>query len=242
MHVAITGATGNIGTALVERLGADEAIDSIVAICRREHDWRPPKTSWIYADVADDDLTEAFDGADAVVHLARVFHRAIRTRPGGSMWAAPRRCFARSAAQVPAVVVASSVGAYSPRTGPDPVDESWPTHGCHAAAYSREKAYVERLLDSHQSEFPHRRVVRMRPGFGNTNGSPQPRNGGSSWGRWCRVGWCPVACGRPRSFPFLAGCNFNWCTVPTLQVPTRRPCAGQSTARSTSPQTATHGY
>ena len=167
MHVAVTGATGNIGTALIERLSADDAIDGIVAICRREHGWRPPKTSWVYADVAEDDLSKAFVGADAVVHLAWVFHptrhpdETWRINVGGTE--AVLRAVGR--AHVPAVVVASSVGAYSPRTGPDPVDESWPTHGCHAAAYSREKAYVERLLDSHQSEFPQRRVVRMRPGF-----------------------------------------------------------------------------
>jgi nucleoside-diphosphate-sugar epimerase len=60
---------------------------------------------------------------------------------------------------------ASSVGAYSPRTSDEMVDESWPTHGWPEAAYSREKAYVERLLDHHEAAHPDRRVVRMRPAF-----------------------------------------------------------------------------
>jgi nucleoside-diphosphate-sugar epimerase len=57
------------------------------------------------------------------------------------------------------------VGAYAPRRGLDPVDESWPTDGVPQAAYSREKAYVERLLDQFELEQPTRRVVRMRPAF-----------------------------------------------------------------------------
>jgi nucleoside-diphosphate-sugar epimerase len=45
------------------------------------------------------------------------------------------------------------------------VDESWPTHGWPEAAYGREKAYVERLLDIFAHEHQDIRVVRMRPGF-----------------------------------------------------------------------------
>ncbi|MFD2357459.1 NAD-dependent epimerase/dehydratase family protein [Nonomuraea ferruginea] len=60
---------------------------------------------------------------------------------------------------------ASSVGAYSPRPKDVPVDESWPTHGFPGAAYGREKAYVERVLDVFENDNPGIRVVRMRPGF-----------------------------------------------------------------------------
>ncbi|WP_109524895.1 NAD-dependent epimerase/dehydratase family protein, partial [Nocardia aurea] len=68
-------------------------------------------------------------------------------------------------AGVPALVYASSVGAYSPGPKDRPVDESWPTHGWPGAAYSREKAYVERVLDVFEHDHPDIRVVRMRPGF-----------------------------------------------------------------------------
>ena len=167
MKIVVTGASGNVGSAVVERLAEESGIDSIVGVCRRPHDWRPDKTTWAWADVSQDDLAAVFEGADAVVHLAWLFQP---TRAPGVTWAAnvvgtKRVLDAVVAAGVPAVVVASSVGAYSPRTSTDPVDESWPTDGAPTAAYSREKAYVERLLDVHEREHPDCRVVRLRPVF-----------------------------------------------------------------------------
>jgi nucleoside-diphosphate-sugar epimerase len=67
---------------------------------------------------------------------------------------------------VPALVHASSVGAYAPGPKESPgVDEAWPTHGWPDAAYCREKAYLERILDTYEREHQDVRVVRMRPGF-----------------------------------------------------------------------------
>jgi len=66
---------------------------------------------------------------------------------------------------VPVLVVASSVGAYSPDDRTHRIDESWPTHGWSPAAYCREKAYVERMLDQFEVVNPRCRVVRMRPCF-----------------------------------------------------------------------------
>jgi uncharacterized protein YbjT (DUF2867 family) len=44
MRVVITGATGNVGTSLVERLSADDAVTEIVGVARRATDWSQPKT------------------------------------------------------------------------------------------------------------------------------------------------------------------------------------------------------
>jgi UDP-glucose 4-epimerase len=167
MRVVITGASGNVGTALIRRLADEAQVDSLVGVSRRAPSWQPPKTTWVSADVAVDDLVDVFSGADVVVHLAWLFqptHRPDVTWQANAVGSA--RVFeAVAQAQVPAVVYASSVGAYSPRTCLDPVDESWPTHGWPEAAYSREKAYVERVLDHHEAAHPDRRVVRMRPAF-----------------------------------------------------------------------------
>ena len=66
-----------------------------------------------------------------------------------------------AAADVPALVVASSIGVYSP--GPKQrVDESWPREGIQASWYSRHKAELERRLDRFESEQA-TRVVRLRP-------------------------------------------------------------------------------
>ena len=170
MRIVVTGASGNVGSALVERLGREDGVDSIVGIARRPHDWRPDRTEWVHLDLSDDvtdDLSAAFRGADAVVHLAWLFQP---TRHPEVTWRAnvigtTRVLDAVERAGVPAVVVASSVGVYSPRAGLDLVDESWPSHGVPLTAYSREKAYVERLLDAHEARHPDRRVVRMRPAF-----------------------------------------------------------------------------
>jgi nucleoside-diphosphate-sugar epimerase len=100
------------------------------------------------------------------VHLAWFFqpsHRPIETWQT-NVYGTERLLDAVARAGVRVLVYASSIGAYSPGYG-RVVDESWPTHGRPDSAYGREKAYVERLLDSFAAEQPDVRVVRLRPGF-----------------------------------------------------------------------------
>jgi UDP-glucose 4-epimerase len=169
MRIVVTGATGNLGTSVLPALAADPAVDSVLGLARRlpERSW--PKAEFVAADVAgpDADLVGCLRGADAVIHLAWAIQPARNER---AMWhtnvegtAALLR--AAVAAGVGAVVVASSVGAYSPGPKDRRVGESWPTHGVPTSAYSRQKAYVERMLDSFEAEHPEVRVVRMRPGL-----------------------------------------------------------------------------
>jgi nucleoside-diphosphate-sugar epimerase len=167
MRVVITGATGNVGTSLVEQLADDDAITEIVGIARRATDWSPPKTRWVQADVAVDDLRSVFRGADAVVHLAWLFqptHRPLVTWRANALGSI--RVFeAVVSAGVRTLVYASSVGAYSPGPDHQRVDESWPTNALPTVSYGREKAYVERVLDVVARDHPDVRVVRLRPGF-----------------------------------------------------------------------------
>jgi nucleoside-diphosphate-sugar epimerase len=72
---------------------------------------------------------------------------------------------AAAAAGVPAVVYASSIGAYAPGPKDRGVDESWPTTGISSSFYARHKAEAERLLDRFEDEHPDTRVVRLRPGL-----------------------------------------------------------------------------
>ncbi|MEU0057271.1 SDR family oxidoreductase [Streptomyces sp. NPDC006334] len=172
MKVVVTGATGNVGTSVVRHLAQDPQVASVVGLARRVPDQAPPKTRWATVDLGSGEadsgaLAEVFQGADAVVHLAWAFQPTHdpaltwRTNVLGSM-----RVFeAVAAAGVPVLVHASSVGAYSPGPKDRAVDESWPTHGWPDAAYCREKAYLERALDTFERDRPDVRVVRMRPAF-----------------------------------------------------------------------------
>ncbi|GGT29716.1 NAD-dependent epimerase/dehydratase family protein [Streptomyces purpureus] len=172
LRVVVIGATGNVGTSVVRALAAEPRVDSVVGLARRRPSLELPKTRWEEVDLSKNEdagtLLTCIRGADAVVHLAWRFQpthnpgTTWRTNVLGSM-----RVFeAVAAAGVPSLVYASSVGAYSPgpKTGPG-VDETWPTHGWPGAAYCREKAYLERVLDTYERDHPKVRVVRMRPAF-----------------------------------------------------------------------------
>ncbi|MFF3227092.1 NAD-dependent epimerase/dehydratase family protein [Nocardia suismassiliense] len=167
MRVVVTGATGNVGTGVVDALAADPEVTSILGLARRKADRAMPKTEWAAADVRTDDLGALFRGADAVVHLAWLFqptHQPTVTWETNAIGSS-RVLEAVAAEQIPILVYASSVGAYSPRRDERPVTESWPTNGWPLAGYTREKAYVERLLDTFEQQHPQCRVVRLRPGF-----------------------------------------------------------------------------
>ena len=165
MKVAVTGATGNVGTSTIQALSESPEIDEIVGLARREPTWAPPKTNWVEANVLTADLDEIFTGADAVIHLAWAIQPSRdgvtleRINIEGS-----RRVFeAVAAAGVPKLVYASSVGAYSRGPKDREVDEAWPTEGTQTSFYSRHKVAVERQLDRFEGENPETRVVRLRP-------------------------------------------------------------------------------
>ena len=83
MRVVITGASGNVGTALLRALPAEHRVVGVVR--------RPPmqqgvyqRADWCSLDLAEDDaiaeLRRVFDGADVVVHLAWGFQPTRDTR------------------------------------------------------------------------------------------------------------------------------------------------------------------
>src|SRR3954469_1601311 len=167
MRVVVVGASGNVGTSLLECLADEPAVDSVVGIARRLPGEQFPKTEWRQADISRDDLTPHLRGADAVVHLAWLIQpgRDLATVRATNVEGSARVFRAAAAAKVPALVYASSVGAYSPGPKDRRVDESWATAGIPTSFYSRHKAEVERILDRFEAEEPAMRVVRLRPGL-----------------------------------------------------------------------------
>lgn len=165
LRVVVLGATGNVGLAAVRRLR--QSGHEVVGVARRVPTEDPAGVAWRSLDLTRDDVLPVLRDADAVVHLAWLIQPS---RDLTAQWAVNVDAFDRvlgavEEAGVPTLVVASSVGAYSPRRDEQPVNESWPTHGVANSSYSRQKAYVERMLDAFEARTDRTRVVRMRPGL-----------------------------------------------------------------------------
>jgi UDP-glucose 4-epimerase len=168
MRVFVVGATGNVGTSVLRALADDPEVESVLGLARRVPRMRFPKTEWGQVDVArSEGLAERFAGADAVVHLAWLIQpgRDLEVLHAVNVEGSRRVFQAAVDAGVPALVYASSVGAYAPGPKDRAVDESWPTTGIETSTYSRQKAEVERILDRVEEEAPSLRAVRLRPGL-----------------------------------------------------------------------------
>lgn len=201
MRVVVLGATGNVGSALIDALGADDRVAEIVGFARRAPSFRPPKVRWVTGDVRTADLAALFDGAAAVVHLIwkiQPSHDRAETR-SVNIDGTERVLDAVRRSRVPVLVHASSLAAYSP--GPDDprraVDETWPTGGIATSFYARDKAAVERRLDALEAELSSLRLVRLRPGMiFQRSAAEQIRRYflGPLWpSAVVRPGWLPIA-------------------------------------------------
>jgi nucleoside-diphosphate-sugar epimerase len=148
-------------------LAADPDVDEMIGLARRVPEMTMEKTRWRRADVTTSDLEPLFAGADVVIHLAWLIQpsrdesltRRVNVEGSARVFEAVAK------AKVPALVYASSVGAYAPDSEGLVRDESWPTTGVPSSFYSRHKAEVERRLDSFQAAHPEIRTVRLRPGL-----------------------------------------------------------------------------
>jgi UDP-glucose 4-epimerase len=167
MRVVVIGATGNVGTATVRALADDPAVSQIIAVARRAPRAPLPGASFVAADIRHDRLEPILRGADAVVHLAWLIQpgRDETVTRSVNVEGTRRVLQAAVGASVPALIYASSVGAYSPGPKDHAVGESWPTEGIPSSFYSRHKVAVERQLDELEREHPDLRVVRLRPGL-----------------------------------------------------------------------------
>jgi UDP-glucose 4-epimerase len=169
MRVVVLGASGNAGTSVLEALAGEERVEEVVGVARRIPKASFEKVSWRSADISDPntELAGLMRGADCVVHLAWLIQpsRDESITHATNVEGSQRVFEAAARAGVPAVVYASSVGAYAPGPKDRAVDESWPTTGIPSSFYARHKAAVERILDSFEAANPDIRVVRLRPGL-----------------------------------------------------------------------------
>ncbi|MEQ4300822.1 NAD-dependent epimerase/dehydratase family protein [Plantactinospora sp. B6F1] len=200
MRVAITGATGNVGTALLRRLAREPDVE-VVGIARR----CPPaeagapydRVRWHAADLGDPgclhSLAERLAGVDAVVHLAWQVQpsdqrgRLRQTNVNGSRHVVN----AMLAAGVPKLVYASSIGTYAPGPKDRRVDENWPVTGVGRSGYSVDKAAVEAMLVDAERDYPVLRVTRLRTAL------VLQHNAGAEVTRYVLGRFAPVALLRP---------------------------------------------
>jgi UDP-glucose 4-epimerase len=173
-RIVITGASGNVGTALLRRLIAAGGDYDLHGIARR-----PPPPSGVYRgaqwhqlDLADPHavtpLQRIFKAAACVVHLAWGFQPTRNTSylDAVGVGGTSSVLTAAHASGVGQLVHMSSVGVYAAGRYGQHVDESWSTAGIPTSAYSRAKSQAESLLDDYERRNPGGVVItRMRPGF-----------------------------------------------------------------------------
>jgi nucleoside-diphosphate-sugar epimerase len=175
MRVLVTGATGNVGTALLRRLAREDV--EVAGLARRV----PPPGSpaargvrWHAVDLTSANapglLREALRDVDAVVHAAWLIQPAHDQELLARANVAGTAAVVAAAAEVGVgqVAVLSSVGTYAP--GPTtadgtkiPVTEDHPVTGLPTSWYSRQKAAVEASLDEVEREHPDLVITRIRP-------------------------------------------------------------------------------
>ena len=124
MRVVVIGATGNVGTSVLESLEAEPRVEEIVAVARRAPDRAFARTTFEAADIAASDLVPLLSGADAVVHLAWLIQpgRSESTTHRVNVAGSERVFRAAVEAKIPALVFLL-VGTYSPGPKDRLVDE-----------------------------------------------------------------------------------------------------------------------
>ncbi len=169
MRVAVVGATGAVGEAVVDALRHDphKRVDAVVGIAQRLPTSPRPDVQWHALDPATADLTPHLRGVDALVNVGRA--RAASTAPGAALddAALARRVLETAVrAGVLNLVQLSSFLAYAPAgPGGAAVDEGWPTDGLPTSPASRSAAALERLLDEFGAQHEVARMVRIRSGL-----------------------------------------------------------------------------
>jgi len=172
MRIVITGASGNVGTSLLDALPAEH---DIVGVVRRPPPPHGPykRVDWRALDLTDPDasseLNNVLEGADVVVHLAWGFQPTRDTDYLNRLGVGGTSAVLQAAhtSGIGHLIHMSSVGTYAAGRYGKRVDESWPTTGIATSPYSRDKSTAEAILDKYEQRpggtaIP---ITRMRPGF-----------------------------------------------------------------------------
>ncbi len=177
MRVLVTGATGNVGTALLRRMAGERVqVSGLARRVPRPSGGPPSGVRWhaldLSSSVAPGVLREAMADVDAVVHCA---WRIQPSHDEAAMHAVnvggTRAVVAAAAATgVAHLVHLSSVAVYAPGPVDDrgvkqPVAEDWPATGIETSGYSRHKVEAEGLLGAAKARPRSPVLTVVRPGL-----------------------------------------------------------------------------
>ncbi|RBY86835.1 NAD-dependent epimerase/dehydratase family protein [Blastococcus sp. TF02A-26] len=172
LRVAVTGASGNLGTALLRRL-TDPALGvaEVRGLARRQPPGVAPYdgVDWHLVDLGDAGsepaIEQALAGVDAVVHLAWALQPGRHPDQLHAVNVDGTYRVARAAARagVPHVVHMSSLGAYAAGARDQQVREDWPTTGIPSSQYSRDKSSAERVVRQVLGHRPDTTLTVVRP-------------------------------------------------------------------------------
>lgn len=161
VRVVVTGAASSLGRRVARLLSQRDDVDEVVALDLRSGPGIGP------IDLVTSDLVAAFDGADAIVHLASAFGPMVEgeeVHAAADVAMAKRVLDAAAKLGIDRVVLLSSATVYGPwANNPVPLTEDAPLRPHPDLTYAVQLAEVERLAAEWSGDHPTATVARLRP-------------------------------------------------------------------------------
>jgi len=168
MRVAITGAAGYLGHALIKCLENNEDCEHIVGLSRRQWNHNFSKLEYHSMDVRSTKLSELFtrSNVDAVIHLAFIVNPLHDEQEMHSINIDGTRnvLVAAAEAKVNKIIVTSSTLAYGAwPDNPPQLTENAPLRGHPTYYYNKDKVMIEHLCQEFRQQSPNTILTILRP-------------------------------------------------------------------------------
>jgi UDP-glucose 4-epimerase len=162
LRIAVTGAAGFLGAALVRRLAREPRVAQVVALDLRAGE-PLEKVRWVVEDVRSPKLAGALAGADAVAHLAFVVFGDLREAQETNVSGSANVFETAGRSGCKRVLFVSSVAAYGTGHPERLLREEDPLRPVKGFVYSETKAAAERSFDEAGARYPAAGWVKLRP-------------------------------------------------------------------------------
>jgi UDP-glucose 4-epimerase len=168
MRVAITGAAGYLGHALIQHLEHNDMCEHIVGLSRRQWQHEFSKLEYHSMDVRSENLSTLLtkSGVDTILHLAFVVNPLHNEQEMHSINVDGTRNVLAAAveSQIKKVIITSSTLVYGAwPDNPAQLTEDDPQRGHPTYYYNQDKITIERLCQKFQNDYPEIVVTILRP-------------------------------------------------------------------------------